>query len=122
MRLLPIAALVLTSLIFTVGGVAIIGRADSASQTSNASTPAAPLFEAKPVETGCAQPQHHDVRIPANRFAIAGDTIQLNTRGYNYAAPGEIQIDPTGRTKPSEALPPAAPAAPAAKPPTELAR
>ena len=113
MRLLPVTALVLLSLTFSVGGVAIKGRADSAnqSQTPVASTPAPdPLFDAKPVEKGCKQPERHVVRIPAGRFAVAGDTIQLNTRGYNYAAPGEIAIDPTGREKPSSELPRAVPA------------
>jgi hypothetical protein len=112
MRLLPVTALVLLSLIFSVGGVAINGRADSAnqSQTPVASVPAPdPLFDAKPIEKGCKQPEHHVVLIPASRF-VAGDTVQLNTRGYNYAAPGEVAIDPTGHEKPSSDLPRAVPA------------
>jgi hypothetical protein len=117
--MIPVAALVLASLVFSVGGVAFVGRADSETKTDG-KTPSAsnatpgPLFDAKPIEKGCEQPQRRDVRIPANRFAVAGDTIQLNTRGYNYAGPGEIQMDPTGRTPPGELpdmiLPPAPPA------------
>ena len=118
MRLFAIAALVLVSLAFTVGSVAIVGRADSEDKTPSAPA-ASPLFEAKPVENGCAQPQRHDVRIPASRFAVAGDTVQLNTRGYNYAAPGEVQMDPMGRSKPAD-LPPAAKPAGTARPPMLL--
>ena len=120
MRLSAIAALVLVSLAFTVGGVAIVGRADSEDKTPSASPPAAsPLFEAKPVENGCAQPQRHDVRIPASRFAVAGDSVPLNTRGYNYAAPGEIQMDPMGRSEPAD-LPAAAKPAGTERPPMLL--
>jgi hypothetical protein len=118
MRLLPIAALVLVSLTFTVGGVAIVGRADSADQSKTAPTPASATPSAgQPLQTQCAQPERHDVRIPANRYAVPSDTITLNTRGYNYAGPGEIQMDPTGRTEPGQVLPPAPqPAVPPAAP------
>jgi hypothetical protein len=106
MRLLPTAALLALSLTFTVGGVAIVGRADPADQTPSAAPPAA----AAPVIGQCKQPEHHEVRISPERFAKASDTIELNTRGYNYADPGLVQMDPTGRAKTGAGeVPPAAP-------------
>lgn len=104
MRLLPTAALLALSLTFTVGGVAIVGRADPADQTPAAAAASATA----PAQTQCQQPEHHDVRISGARFAKASDTIELNTHGYNYSDPGGIEMDPTGRTPPGE-VPPAAP-------------
>jgi hypothetical protein len=115
----PVTALVLLSLAFTVGGVAIQGRADSENKGPNATDTTSPLFQGKTVEQGCMEPQRHDVRIPANRFNVASDSIQLNTRGYNYPNPGDIVMDPV-RGTPAD-LPPglktAAPKAPATPPP-----
>jgi len=111
MRLLPVAALVFASLIFSVGGVAVVGRADSSAQSS-AQAPAQPAEQheckvPKPFEGHAAQ-----MHSQAARVAAASGVIPLNTRGYNYAYPGDVQMDPTGRTKPGDATPPAAPAKP----------
>jgi hypothetical protein len=119
MRLLPIAALVLASLIFSVGGVAIVGRADSSAESSGQSpAPAKAATAAQPAQPQqCATPKPFDGRIQARHVAVANDSIPLNTRGYNYAYPGEIQMDPTGRTNPGDAqAPKAQPATPPAAP------
>jgi hypothetical protein len=100
MRLLPTLALVLASLAFTVGGVAIVGRADSTDASPKA-PPVPAALGAVPAQTQCATPVHHDVRIPASRLKGATEVIVLNTRGYNYAAPGDLPMDPTtGRAAP----------------------
>lgn len=111
MRLLPTLALVVASLIFSVGGVAIVGRADSADQSPKAAAPTASGASAE--QTQCAAPVHHDVRIPAARVAGSAEVIVLNTRGYNYPVPGELQMDPTtGRAQPLPVTPGAKPAPP----------
>ncbi len=81
MQRLVAAALVLASLVFSVGGVALIGRADSAQSSESAGQ--------------CREPVRHDSRVTDATFpADAGDTVVLNTRGYNYADPGMAQMDP----------------------------
>jgi hypothetical protein len=102
MRRVLSAALVLGSLVFTVGGVAVTGRAGSSAQQSQESSGI------------CQEPVRSNFAITAESFpADAGDTIVLNTRGYNYADPGMIQMDPIRRptAAPSD-QPPASPAKP----------
>ena len=110
MRLLPIAALVLASLVFSVGGVAIVGRADSSADATGQS----PAVTPQPQVVDKCAPKHFEVR-PANpaRMALPSDAVPLNTRGYNYANLGDTQMDPTGRHGDKDAQPPVAPAPPA---------
>jgi hypothetical protein len=99
MRTFLVAALVLASLFFSVGGVALSSRAGSTDQSlASGNQCAAPMPPADP-------------RISAAQIVHNDDVIELNTRGYNYAGPGEIQMDPT-RLVPSSAQPPASPAKP----------
>lgn len=99
---MPIAALVLASLAFTVGGVAIVGRADSEGQTTSSAAPAAPA-SAKPAAAQCTPPLRQAVLLsPKPRLSTASKVTTLNTRGYNYAAPGEIQMDPSGKPEPEQ--------------------
>jgi hypothetical protein len=115
MRLLPVAALVLASLVFSVGGVAIVGRADSPAQSPAQPAAQADASAAKPADPGqCAVPKPFDGHMRAVRVTPPKGTVTLNTRGYNYAFPGDLQMDPSGRTKPGD--PPAATAEPAAPP------
>jgi hypothetical protein len=92
---LALATLVLGSLVFSVGGVAITGRADGANQsiapTANASDPA-PL-EAKPApqaQKDCHPPERHEVRAQVPKDDPS-KTVVLNTRGYNYPMPNELR-------------------------------
>lgn len=103
MRTFLVYALLAASLVFSVGGVAIVGRADSAQQSHAAAS--------EPNGGQCALPVHADSRIPAALIPVDTDTVSLNTRGYNYADPGDVQMDPTRLAQPDDAVP-AAPAKP----------
>jgi hypothetical protein len=106
-------ALVLGSLVFSVGGVAVVGRADGpAEPQAQAPTPVTPsdpqapqlprISTAAPKE--CKQPQRLEARtVPLKPTT---DVVVKNTRGYNYLTPGDFRPSPTSE-------PPAAPAAPA---------
>jgi len=117
MRLLGISAIVLAATVFSVGGVAIVGRAGSdeapAAQSVDATSGGMSLFQQanahEPI--GCKLPERHVVEIEPSRLAH-GETVQLNTRGYNYADPGQIQLDPTGHTPAGEIPLESLPAAP----------
>jgi hypothetical protein len=127
MRALPVAAAVLLSLVFTVGGVAIVGRADSPAAGASPAVKSAQADPAwsdpsptMPKQCGAPRynrPYHGPIELLPNT-AAKNDTIPLNTRGYNYVLPGEVQFDPTGvaraqhdaRTGAQPANPPAAPA------------
>ena len=101
MRHVLIALCIAASLLFSVGGVAMQGRAGDA----NAAAP-----------DQCRAPvPMREMRIPAAAFPADAEVIVLNTRGYNYAAPGEEQMDPTGRTPLQPQRPPAPKAAPAGR-------
>ncbi|MFI5316269.1 MAG: hypothetical protein ACHQ6T_11255 [Myxococcota bacterium] len=113
MRLLPLAALVLASLVFSVGGVAIKGRADASGQTSpqaSQQSPAAP--PQAQVINQCEPRKFRPVVGNPARLALPGDAIPLNTRGYNYPDIGELKIDPAARASAADSQPPAAPAKP----------
>lgn len=107
-------ALVLGSLVFSVGGVAVVGLADGSGQPQAqaqapavtppaAQTPAMPkLSTAAPKE--CKPPQRLEARtVPLKPSGV----VVINTRGYNYVRPGEYQPSPTSEPPPA---PPAAPA------------
>ena len=136
MRALPVFALLGLSLAFTVGGVAIVGRADAPGQTPVADQSPAPNQSALPwgpnrsvaprvtdpspqlAQRQCGTPRHFPssykgpMELRPNT-AKKTDFVPLNTRGYNYALPGQIQFDPTGRIRAEQAAKGAAPAAPA---------
>ncbi|HTO71896.1 MAG TPA: hypothetical protein VMR31_18685 [Myxococcota bacterium] len=119
MRALPVYAAIALSLAFTVGGVAINGKADpplgrtpaaTMSSAAEQSPAALPLLEQP-------QPKQCGVPIPPSRPPMhmqlkpgssKGQFVTLNTRGYNYALPGEIQFDPA----PAAERAPAPPASP----------
>jgi hypothetical protein len=123
-------ALVVVSLAFTVGGVAIVGRADSKGASSSASeqsvapdqsvaptqsvAPPGPYVSpvAKALPGQCAplkttrQPKLYG---DARKMALPKGAIPLNTHGYNYGAQEMGQLPPDVRP---EGAPPAAPAKP----------
>jgi len=114
MRALTIG-LVLLSVVFSAGGVAVVGRADSktAPQQSVAPAPqpsqsAAPdPMIARKLPGQCAplkptrQPKLYRNQRQAQAAAFPKDAIPLNTRGYNYGDPDLAQLRP-------DAPPPAA--------------
>jgi hypothetical protein len=114
MRAALVWALVLGSLVFSVGGVAVVGQADGTAQSQAqpqtqapvtppaAQTPQMPkLSTAAPKE--CKPPQRLEVRtLPRPN---PSHVQVFNTRGYNYVRPGEVQPSPT-----DDPVPPAAPA------------
>jgi hypothetical protein len=108
MRLLAVLALVLASLVFSAGGVAVVGRADSSAQPPGQSPVAPPQGQ---VVDKCA-PKHFEMHVDRTRLALPNDAVPLNTRGYNYPDIGEAGMDPTGHTSGSDSQPPAAPAKP----------
>lgn len=114
MRTLGVFALVLASLAFSAGGVAVVGRADSPAPTGDASVersaaPAqtvAPTGRNMPLQCGVPVARTQGPKLYRNgkRPALPRDAVMLNTHGYNYGA----QVVP-------DAQPPAAqdPGAPA---------
>jgi hypothetical protein len=116
MRLIPIFGLLLVSLTFTVGGVAIVGRADAAGDANQSRESSAPEAmtpaPANPAQLQCEAPKPFVAAPIPKRAVFASDTVTLNTRGYNYADPGMIQMDPTGRTNSGGAPDESVPAAP----------
>ncbi len=121
-------ALVVTALVFTTGGVAIVGRADTKLAPGDAgaqrsvapaqSRAVDPLLApaAKKLSGQCAplkttpQPKlYRSAKQSAPRAAFPKGAIPLNTRGYNYGATDLPQLPP-GAT-PASAVP-AAPAKP----------
>lgn len=101
-----IPSLVVLSLVFSTGGVAIVSRADS----SATSTPAA--VPAKPAATQCAVPNSVPRNAEATRRRRSAtldqtgkNTVRLNTTGYNYPRDGEWKGSPV---EPPKGLEPAA--------------
>jgi hypothetical protein len=119
MRALPVAALLAVSLVFSVGGVALRSRADAqnAPDQSRDSSQAMSVLSSDPTpsaQTDIPQckprfPRHEPMHIQP--VASGKDFVPLNTRGYNYALPGEMQYDPTGHP-----VEPRAPKSPASAP------
>ena len=116
-------SLVVVSLVFSTGGVAIMGRADSGADAKPAanqtgSTPAK-------ISTQCSVPSKPRNSAATRRKRTAQidsgkNTIVLNTSGYNYATEGQWQESPIGppRGGADGALPKSAgpsPAEPASK-------
>ena len=95
MRALALTALVLGSLVFSVGGVAVTGRADDQGQTM---APAASDPRPKTVKEECTPPKRFEVRANVSKVD-SSDTVVLNTRGYNYPSPGEIRPQPPSRNE-----------------------
>lgn len=104
MRALTIG-LVLVSVVFSAGGVAVVGRADSkpapqqsvapAPQPSQSAAPDAMIARKLPGQ--CAplrttrQPKLYRDQHQA---AFPKDAVPLNTRGYNYGDPDLAQLRP----------------------------
>ena len=93
-------SLVVLSLVFSTGGVAIVGRADS----SATSTPAA--LPVKPAATQCAVPNSVPRNAEATRRRRTAtidqtgkNTVVLNTSGYNYPTDGQWKPSPVDAPK-----------------------
>jgi hypothetical protein len=92
---LALAGLILASLVFSVGGVAIVGHAGDANQ-SLAPAASAPekdtttLAPATRAKQECTPPQRHEVRAQVPKDDPS-HTVVLNTRGYNYEMPNELR-------------------------------
>ncbi|HXZ84839.1 MAG TPA: hypothetical protein VEI82_05060 [Myxococcota bacterium] len=131
MRALPVFAALGLSLLFSVGGVAIVGRADAPGQTPIAGSPAvSQSIQPRATDPSpqldqrqCGAPRHFPSSYKGPMELRPGtakksDFIPVNTRGYNYALPGEVQFDPTGKAraqaKSDAKSAPASPSAPAA--------
>jgi hypothetical protein len=126
MRALPVLALLGLSLVFSVGGVAIVGRADAPDKTPVASQSPAPNQSVLPraadpspqlVQRQCGTPRHFPSSYKGPMELRPGtakktDLVPVNTRGYNYALPGEIQFDPLGHGRAAQAAKDASESAP----------
>jgi hypothetical protein len=88
-------SLVVLSLVFSTGGVAVVGRADS----SAVSKPADPkqLPPAKPLPDQCG-PAVRSGRVLGARPRVKREgkpaSVVLNSSGYNYPNAGEIKPAP----------------------------
>lgn len=103
-------SLVAISLVFSTGGVAIVGRADSGADAKPAAVQAA--APATKISTQCSVPSRPRNSAATRRKRAAQidsgkNTIVLNTSGYNYATEGQWQESPIGppRGAPDTALP-----------------
>jgi hypothetical protein len=121
-------SLVALALVFSAGGVAIVGRADSNSnRTPDTQQSVAPAEKTPPTPQQpdqCAAPSMaRRAPIPARtvpRAVTENKSIVLNTNGYNYPIEGQWHPNPVGRPHgvPDGVLPKdleAAPAVPEAK-------
>jgi hypothetical protein len=119
-------SLLVLALVFTTGGVAIVGRAGSTADGQSV----APAEQSAPAQTdaGTCQPEpgfHRTSAAPPRvlKDADGNKSIVLNTSGYNYALEGEWRPDPTATPQgvpegvlPDDALPKGHEAAPPAAP------
>jgi len=117
MRALPVFALLAVSLALSVGGVAIVGRADATDQTPLSAQSQTPNRSVVPrpsdpsaqlTQRQCGTPRHFPSSYKGPMELRPGtakktDFVQVNTRGYNYALPGEIQFDPLGHASAEKA-------------------
>ena len=129
-------SLLALALVFSTGGVAIVGRADSSSASGEFASPdrkpetqtsVAPAVQTSPSPQAsgqCAAPRmarRAATRAKAApRIASESKSIPLNTNGYNYPLEGQLQPDPVAspRAVPVGVLPQVRevdPAAPEAK-------
>jgi hypothetical protein len=111
-------SLVVLSLVFSTGGVAIVGQAGSTDTDAQQAAPAAPT------EQGTCEPEAGFRRTaPAQPRALKdaprNKSIVLNTSGYNYLLEGEWRPEPTAKPVgvPDGVLPNPQDAAPSAPPP-----
>jgi hypothetical protein len=136
MRLVT-ASLILASLVFSVGGVAIVGRAgnEHAAPATQSATPSQSKTDAKSdaktelaprasaAQCGVPKRPIRPMHFVGNRTQLSGTgkTMSLNTHGYNYDSPAGWSPTPVGTpvnvpegTLPSgvtsHGAPPAAPA------------
>ena len=126
-------SLLVLALVFTTGGVAIVGQAgstaDGQSVAPQNATPAEQSPPAQAEQSACEAPQGVRRAGPSPRHVLkdapGNKSIVLNTSGYNYTVEGEWRPAPTAqpqgvpegvlpdgaKPKRSEAEPPAAPEA-----------
>ena len=127
MRWLAPSLLVALSLVFSTGGVAVVGRADSTSPAKppaqQSGEPVQAMNPAAQLPTECAVPTRpsRTTVVPSTLGKPGGGprSIVLNTSGYNYPIEGQWRPEPVGRPQgvPDGVLPrdEPAPAAPEAK-------
>ena len=117
-------SLVALALVFSTGGVAIVGRADSSSVSGSISDEKPALDQKPEAQSQCgAPPMARRTATPARtepRIATENKSIVLNTNGYNYPLEGQWHPDPVASPQgvPDGVLPQdreAVPAAPEAK-------
>ncbi|HTO51977.1 MAG TPA: hypothetical protein VMR50_01215 [Myxococcota bacterium] len=91
---LALAGLILGSLVFSVGGVAIVGHAGDANPPAAAAASAPEQSSQLPADAKakqeCTPPQRHEVRAHVPKDDPS-HTVVLNTRGYNYPMPNEVR-------------------------------
>ncbi|MGH2897302.1 MAG: hypothetical protein ACRDMZ_01400 [Solirubrobacteraceae bacterium] len=93
------------SLVFSTGGVAIIGRADSTAVSKPADPKQLPPAKALPDQcTGTPRSPRVLGARPRVKRDTKPETVVLNSQGYNYANMGE------SHPAPAVSEPPAAPA------------
>ncbi len=116
-------SLLVLSLVFSTGGVAIVGQAGSTAPEAQQAAPAVPT------EQGTCEPGSGFRRTAPTPLRVLKDaphnkSIMLNTSGYNYPLDGEWRPNPTAKPvdvpngvlpNPQDAAPATPPAAPEAK-------
>ncbi len=111
-------------LVFSTGGVAIVGQAGSTAEKAAQPgvTPADQSPAPQALPSGCELPGGPRSAPNARQQALKGardnKSIVLNTSGYNYALDGEFKPDPNAQPSgvPEGVLPKGTPSAPPAAP------
>jgi hypothetical protein len=100
-------ALVLVSLVFTTGGVAVVGRADTSTAPQQSVAPAQSVLPpAKKLPDQCGTPTamkatpSPKLNRSSRKAAFPSGAIPLNTRGYNYGAQELPAPPPAAPAKP----------------------
>lgn len=96
-------ALVLVALVFTTGGVAVVGRADtqqSAAPTQSVMPPAKKLPSQCSVPGPMKATPSPKLYRNSKKAGFPAGAIPLNTRGYNYGAPELPAPPPAAPAKP----------------------
>ena len=119
-------SLLVLALVFSTGGVAIVGQAgspaDQQSSVQQSVEPSDEITPAGPEQAMCEAPAGFQRTTPAQprvlKDAPDNKSIVLNTSGYNYLLEGEWRPDPVAKPQgvPEGVLPNSSSAAPPAAP------
>ncbi len=105
-------SLLVLALVFSTGGVAVVGQAGSTADAATAdgkaeaqasTTPAGQSESSEPVPSQCEAPPGFRRTAPAKprvlKDAAGNKSIVLNTSGYNYVLEGEWRPNPVAKPR-----------------------